>query len=162
MSTLPEQFSAVSKSQLEAQLAFFQDVTAKAVAGTEKLIALNLSTARASLEKSSDTVRQLFTVKDPRDLFTLTTHTQQNFDTLLAWGRELFTIASSTQAALLKPGAAFAQAAPVPAITPVALAAPVAHPEPLAPAHVEVEVLADANANADQLDILTQRPRKKK
>jgi uncharacterized protein YoaH (UPF0181 family) len=90
MSTFPEQFSAAGKSQVEAQLAFFQNVASKAVEGAEKIIALNLSTGRASLEKSQAAVYQLFAVKDPRDLFSLTHQSQENFDTLLAYGRDLF------------------------------------------------------------------------
>jgi len=122
MSTLPEQFSAARKSQVEAQLALFQNLTAKAVEGAEKIIALNLSTTRASIEKSSAAVRQLFTARDPRDLFALTTQSQENFDSLMAYSRELFSIASGTQAAMLQQKA--------PAEAPTLLTAPSAEPFP--------------------------------
>lgn len=120
MSTLPEQFSAARKTQVEAQINFFQNYAAAAVENAEKIFALNLSTTRASMEKSSAAVRQLLSVQDPRDLLSLTTQTQQNFETLLAYGRQLFNIAASSQAALLK------QAAPI--------VAPPADAEPEAPA----------------------------
>jgi phasin family protein len=114
MSTLPEQFSAARKSQVEAQINFFQNYASTAVQNAEKLLALNLSTTRASMEKSSAAVRQLLAVQDPRDLLALTTQTQASFDSFLAYGRELFSIATGAQAALLKP----------PAAVPAVLAAP--------------------------------------
>ena len=100
MSTLPEQFSAVRKSQVEAQLNFFQNFTAASLESVQKIIALNLSVSRASMEKSSAAVAQLLTVKDPRDLFALTNNTQQSLNGMLAYSRELIAIASGTGAAL--------------------------------------------------------------
>ena len=100
MSTLPEQFSAVRKSQVEAQLNFFQNFTAKSLESVQKIIALNLSVSRASMEKSSAAVAQLLTVKDPRDLFALTNNTQESLNGMLAYSRELIAIASGTGAAL--------------------------------------------------------------
>ncbi len=114
MSTLPEQFSAARKSQIEAQITFFQNYASSAVQNAEKLFALNLSTTRASMESSSAAVRQLLTVQDPRDLLALTTQTQAGFDSFLAFSRELFSIASGAQAALLNQ-------APAPDAAPVKL-----------------------------------------
>lgn len=155
MSTLPEQFSAARKSQVEAQINFFQNYASTAVQNAEKLLALNLSTTRASMEKSSAVVRQLLAVQDPRDLFALTTQTQENFESLLAYGRELFSIASDSQATLLKQAVpVIAPSVPqapamVPAEAPKAKAAPkavVAEPlpqtAPAAPAPVKAKPAA--------------------
>ena len=122
MSTLPEQFSAARKTQVEAQLEFFRKLSSKAVESTEKVIALNLSTSRASLEKSAETVRQLFEAKDPRDLFALTAKSQENFESLLAYGRELFSIAAGAR---LDFGSAAPVAVPQLAAVPAVAAAPV-------------------------------------
>lgn len=141
MSTLPEQFSAARKSQLEAQITFFQNYASTAVQNAEKLFALNLSTTRASLEKSSAAVRQLLDAQDPRDLLALTTQTQSGFESFLAYGRELFSIASDSQAALLK------QAAPViaPPAPDTAAVAPVEAPETkAAPMAAEAELAPKA------------------
>jgi len=186
MSTLPEQFSAVRKSQVEAQLAFFQNWTTKAVESAEKIIALNLSTTRASMEKSSAAVRQLFTAKDPRDLFALTAQSQENFDGLLAYSRELFSIASGTQAALLQQNTPaetpalltapsvepFPEVAEVkPVVKAVAkgvpkpAAAPVPEAEPVVVSGLEpVDAVPPSHAAGDpeQLDILAPKGRKKK
>jgi phasin family protein len=157
MSTLPEQFSAARKSQVEAQINFFQNYASTAVQNAEKLLALNVSTTRASMEKSSAVVRQLLAVQDPRDLFALTTQSQENFESLLAYGRELFSIASGSQAALLK------QAVPViaPSVPEAPVVAPAAAPKakavpkvveadpapqaaPVAPAPVKAKPIAKA------------------
>lgn len=137
MSTLPEQFSAARKAQVETQLDYVRTFTSNVVESTEKVIALNLSTSRAALEKSSATLRQLFSAKDPRDLITLTTQSQTGFESLLAYGSELFSIASGAQGALLK-------AAPVPALAAPQLA-PVTQlsappPAPVAEVEVDAEV----------------------
>lgn len=100
MSTLPEQISAARKAQLEAQMDFFQNLTAKSLESVQKILALNLSASRASMEKSSSTVAQLLTVKDPRDLFALTNTSQASLQGMLAYSRELFAIATGTGAAL--------------------------------------------------------------
>lgn len=186
MSTLPEQFSAVRKSQIEAQLAFFQNLTTKAVEGAEKIIALNLSTTRASMEKSSAAVRQLFTVKDPRDLFALTTQSQENFDSLMAYSRELFSIASGTQAALLKqsvpaeapallPAPSVEPLPEVGAVKPIAKAVAKGVPKPAAAPIPEAEPIVVSGldpvdaapppkpaGDPEQLDILAPKARKKK
>lgn len=160
MSTFPEQFSAAGKSQVEAQLAFFQNVTAKAVEGAEKIIALNLNTSRASIEKSTAAMRQLLTVKDPRDLLTFTTQSQESFDTLLAYGRELFTIATGAQAAMLK------TPSPQAGQEVQALAAPVVKAAEQAANETADALEAEADSADDlaeeQLDLTVAKPRRKK
>ncbi len=99
MSTFTEQISAVRKSQVEAQLNFFQNFAARAVESTQKILALNLSVSRASLEKSTAAMADLLTAKDPRDLFALTNRTQENINTILAYNRELVAIATGAGAA---------------------------------------------------------------
>lgn len=154
MNTFPEQFSAAGKSQVEAQLAFFQNVASQAVEGAEKIFALNLSTSRASLEKSNAALIELLSAKDPRDLFTLTRQSQEGFDTLLAYGRELFTIATGTQAAMLKSAPAAPQAVP-------ALAAPVLA-VPKATQAEPADADADADLDDEQLELIAAKPRRKK
>ncbi len=134
MSTLPEQFSAVRNSQVEAQIHFFQTVTARSLESVQKLIALNLSVSRASMEKSSAALAQLLTVKDPRDLFALTNNSQDSFNGMLAYSRELFAIATGS-------GAALADAA--------VKAVPELKAAPLAQARPETQTWAEAASAAD-------------
>jgi phasin family protein len=133
MSPLSEQFSEARKLQLDTQFDFFRNFTGKALESAEKLIALNLGTSRASLEQSSNLVRQMFAVKDPRDLFALTGQTQSPLDSVLSYSRELFGIATSAVTATVPDLAAAAPAsapadapAPAPAPTPVLSAVPAA------------------------------------
>ncbi len=128
MSTLTEQFSAVRKSQLESQIKFFQSFTAKALDSAQKIIALNLSVSRASMEKSSAAMVDLLAAQDPRDLFALTARTQQSLDGLLAYNRELIAIAT---------GAAQAAKSPEAKAAPLALALPAADVPESAPAAAE-------------------------
>jgi phasin family protein len=146
MSTLTEQFSAARKSQVEAQINFFQNYTAKAFESAQKIVALNLSVSRASMEKSSAAVVELLAAKDPRDLFALTTRTQESIDSLLAYNRALIAIAASTGAALAAkpveavaeskaPALALVKPEPEPQAEVAApeLVAPVAEPEAVPP-----------------------------
>ncbi|MDQ1922984.1 phasin family protein [Massilia pseudoviolaceinigra] len=102
MSNLPEQFSAARKAQLEAQFDAFRHFSGKAVENTEKLIALNLSTTRASVEKSTAAFQQLLAAKDPRDLLALTAHSRESVKSFLDYSRALFGIAGSVGTAAAK------------------------------------------------------------
>lgn len=102
MSSITEQFSAATKSQLEAQFNIFNTLASTAVGSAEKVFALNLSTTKASLEKSSAAAKKLLSATDPKEFFSLNAAEAPSFDGLLAYGRELYSIASSAQDALLK------------------------------------------------------------
>lgn len=163
MSTLPEQFSEVRKSQIDAQLNFFRTFTGKAFDSAEKIIALNFDASRASLEKSSALVRQIISAKDPRDLLALTSQTQSQFDSMLAYSRRLFGIAAgaavappvpaveSAAMALAAPALAGASETPAPVVMPapelVAVTVQAADPAPIA----QPNPVARAVGNPDAL-----------
>ncbi|MEO5932958.1 MAG: phasin family protein, partial [Duganella sp.] len=141
MSSLTEQFSAVTKSQLEAQFKIFNTFASTAVDSAEKVIALNLNTTKASVEKSSAAARKLLDAKDAQELFTLNAGQPSSFDHLLAYGRQLYNIATTAQTELLqsaqsgiKQAQELAKATPLlPLAKPLAAApVPVAKPAPLA------------------------------
>lgn len=103
MFTISEQFSAASKANLEAQVALFSSLTSKAFESVEKVVDLNLNAAKASLEESSATAKQLLAVKDPQEWLSLVTaQTQPNAEKALAYGRHLASIASDVQAEFSK------------------------------------------------------------
>ncbi len=163
MSTLPEQFSEVRKSQIDAQLNFFRTFTGKAFDSAEKIIALNFDASRASLEKSSALMRQIISAKDPRDLLALTSQTQSQFDSMLAYSRRLFGIAAgaavappvpaveSAAMALAAPALAGASETPAPVVMPapelVAVTVQAADPAPIA----QPNPVARAVGNPDAL-----------
>ncbi|MQA40246.1 phasin family protein [Rugamonas aquatica] len=102
MSSITEQFSAATKSQLEAQFKIFNTFASTAVDSAEKVIALNISTTKASVEKSSAAAKKLLEAKDPREFFSLSTAEPASFDNLLSYGRQLYSIASDVQSELIQ------------------------------------------------------------
>jgi len=126
----PEQFSAATKSQLEAQLKILNNFATTAFEGVQKVIALNLSTTKANVEKSSAAARELLEAKDPQEFFAKSTARVPNFDGLFAYNRELFSIASKTQAELFQAAQEQLKEAGKQAVRVPKLASPVAAPVP--------------------------------
>jgi phasin family protein len=168
MFSITEQFSAATKSQLEAQLNLINNFASKAVESAEKVIALNLSTTKATVEKSSGAALQLLSAKDGQDFFRLSASQTPSLDNLLAYGRQLFSIASDAQAILLQSAreqvkdakpvlllAALSETVVVPAAKAVAKAeaevkaAPVVEAKPVA--KVEAKAIAEPKLE-DNLD----------
>jgi phasin family protein len=97
-------------------------------------MALHFDATRSTLEQSSALLRQVAAARDPRDFFALASQTQAQIDSVLAYQRKLFGVATSLTSALT---------GVPPAVTPAASAAleklaalpPVA--EPLTPAFEE-------------------------
>lgn len=100
MSSITEQFSAAAKSQLEAQFQIFNTIAGTAVASAEKIIALNFSAGRASIEQSSAAVAKL--LSEPQAFFSRGAAEPPSLDKLLAYGRELAAIAAAAQSELIK------------------------------------------------------------
>lgn len=143
MTSLPEQFQAARQTQLDRQFSLLRALGDGVLDRTSRVLALNLDLSRATVEHSSSTVRQLFAVRDPRDLLTIGAQSQRQLRTMFDYGHELFNIAAGLRGAALQTWSV--QAAPVPA----ALAAPEAAVEPLATALADsVEEAAAASTAA--------------
>jgi len=146
MSSITEQFSAATKSQLETQFQIFSTLASTAVDSAQKVIALNINTTKASLEKSSAAAKQLLAIKDPKELFSLGASQPGSFDSLLAYGRELYSIASTAQSALLNSAqSSLKQASDQPTPTATAPATPAAKAPPPALAAAVSAAVAAAN-----------------
>ena len=103
MSLIPEQFSNATKANFESQFAIFSSLTAKAFESIEKLVELNISTAKASLEEASATTNQLLSAKDPQEFFSLTAaQAQPKAEKVIAYSRQVAEIAAGTQAEFSK------------------------------------------------------------
>ncbi|MFL6634567.1 MAG: phasin family protein [Massilia sp.] len=96
MTSFSEQLSAVRKSQWEAQLDVFRAVSQRALDSAEQLIALNVKTSRATVEQATGTFKQLLAVTNPRDLFTIGSSAQGQWQQFFSYGRELLGIAAGT------------------------------------------------------------------
>ena len=98
MFSIPDQFSAATKTHFEAQLAVMNALTAKAFESVTQVIDLNLSVAKASLEESTLQAKQLLTVKDPQELVALTSASAQPVaEKATAYSQQLASIATSAQ-----------------------------------------------------------------
>lgn len=71
----------------------------KAFEGVEKLVELNLSVARATLQESATLAKDLLAIKDPQELFAFqSAQLQPNAEKLASYSRHLYDIATQTQA----------------------------------------------------------------
>lgn len=103
MFTIPEQFSAATKANIEAQIALLTSLTNKAVEGVGKIIDLNMNVAKTSLDESNAAAKQLLSAKDLQEFLSLTAaQAQPNAEKALAYGRHLASIASTAQAEFAK------------------------------------------------------------
>ncbi|MGK5079606.1 TIGR01841 family phasin [Janthinobacterium sp. HLX7-2] len=103
MFSIPEQFSSATKTNLEAQFALFSSLAGKAFEGIEKIVELNLTAAKATLEESTAAAQQLLSAKDPQEFFSLSAaQAQPSAEKAIAYGRHLAAITSSTQAEFSK------------------------------------------------------------
>lgn len=137
MFPLPQQVSDAAKTQWETQLDIFHTLTNKVFDSTDKIIALHLDTSKAALAKTTETAQHLLATQDARDFLSYSTsQAQPAIESILAYSRQLFGIASSTQAELLA-----AAKAKLDAVAPVAApAAKFATAPATAPVHVEAIV----------------------
>ena len=103
MFAIPEQFSNATKASFETQFAMMTSLTTKTFEGMEKLIDLQISAAKATLEESSANARRLLQAKDPQEFFTLSaSQAQPAAEKALSYGRQLASIAAGTGAEFSK------------------------------------------------------------
>jgi phasin family protein len=70
MFTNPEQFANATKTLFELQMMTFNALTSKAVQGVEQVVALNMATAKNSVEGSMAAGKEITQAKDPRAAMT--------------------------------------------------------------------------------------------
>jgi len=99
MYTVPEQLIAANKENLES----FISLAGIMFVGTEKLIDLNVKTAKAAFADAAKTAKSLSGAKDVQELTDVqTTFVQPAADKFAAYGRGVYAVASETQADLTK------------------------------------------------------------
>lgn len=99
MSLTAEQIAATNKANVET----FLELSQKAFAGIEKMVELNLQAARASLEESAEHAKALLSAKDPQELMALQAGLMQPAsEKAVSYGRQLYEIATATQAEVTK------------------------------------------------------------
>ena len=99
MFAIPEQFSNATKANFESQFAIYSSLTAKAFEGMEKLIELNMTAAKATLEESTANARQLLSAKNPQEFFSLTAaQAKPSAEKAMSYTRQVTEITRGTQA----------------------------------------------------------------
>ena len=97
MFAFPEQFSNATKANLESQFALMSTLTSKTFESLEKLVDLNINTAKAALEDSSAAARQLLAAKDAQEFFAVSaSQAQPNAEKALSYTRQVASIATDT------------------------------------------------------------------
>ena len=103
MFTSATQLSNATKASIDSQLAALNEFAAKALTTVAEIAELNMATAKASLEHVSAATQQVLAAKDAQEVIQLTSaHAQPNAEKALAYGRQLASIASKSQAELAK------------------------------------------------------------
>lgn len=98
-----DQISETARTNLESQIALYADFTTKALENLEKLVTLNLTASRASLEEVASTTRQILGAKDPQEFMSLVAaQTRPNIDKAVSYGGHLVNIAANMQAEMGK------------------------------------------------------------
>jgi phasin family protein len=93
-----EQFSAAARHQIESQLIFTTALTEKMMESVEKMMGLSLQTAKSALETSVANAHNILSAKDAQEFFGLSaTQAQPQAEMVMAYGRELASIATSAQ-----------------------------------------------------------------
>jgi phasin family protein len=98
MFTNPEQFANATKTLFELQVETFNALASKAVQGVEQVVALNMATAKNSMEGAVAASRQMSQASDPKAaLDTLSARLQPGVQDAQAYGEELRRIVADIQ-----------------------------------------------------------------
>lgn len=99
MNFTPEQFAAAHKANLDSIFGLSQT----AFEGMEKLIALNLQVAKASMSEAAETSQALLSVKDAQELMALQSSLMQpSTEKMAAYSRHVYDILTGTSAEVTK------------------------------------------------------------
>lgn len=102
--------SVTTKASLEANFALYASLTSKTLETVEKLVNLNMSAVRASLEESAVAARKMLSAEDAEDILSVVREqAKPNMSKAIAYGGNLFAIANDLQSEFS--GAAEAQIA---------------------------------------------------
>lgn len=99
----PEQFSDATKALFSAQLAVVESLSKKAFEGAEKIIELNLSAAKTTIDESLVNAREMGAATDMQSLLsTAAAQAKPGAEQAAGYGRALSSLLSEQHAALVK------------------------------------------------------------
>jgi phasin family protein len=98
MFTNPEQFASATKTLFDLQMQTFNALASKTVQGVEQVVALNMATAKNSMEGTLAAGKEMTQAKDPKAaLDVMRTHMQPGMAGATAYGDQLKTIIEDMQ-----------------------------------------------------------------
>jgi len=98
MFTNPEQFASATKTLFDLQMQTFNALASKAVQGVEQVVALNMQTAKNTMEGSIAASRQMSQAPDPKAAMdTLSAGMQPGMSQATAYGEQLRQIIGDIQ-----------------------------------------------------------------
>lgn len=103
MFPLQDTFAQAAKAGFENNVNLYLTLTGKTLESVEKLVTLNLTAVKASMEESSATAHQIFSAQNPQEFLSVVgAQAKPTFDKAMAYNGHLANIASSTQAEFAK------------------------------------------------------------
>ena len=97
------QFNAQVKAGFESAFAQFSQIAHSQFAGAERLIELNVATAKAALEASVGNTQKAFAAKDPQELIAISTaFAQPAFEKVAAYSKSVYEITTEANGELVK------------------------------------------------------------
>ncbi|HJV51451.1 MAG TPA: phasin family protein [Noviherbaspirillum sp.] len=103
MFPIQDQISVATKNSLEANLAMYAALTNKTLESVEKLVTLNITAVKASMEESSAAARQMLAAKDPQEFLTVVAaQAKPALEKAVAYGNHVTGIATSARAEFVK------------------------------------------------------------
>ncbi len=98
MFTNPEQFANATKTLFDLQMQTFNALASKAVQGVEQVVALNMQTAKTSMDNAMAASRQMSQASDPKiAMDSLSSRLQPGMQDAQAYGEQLRQIVADIQ-----------------------------------------------------------------
>ena len=90
MFTNPEQFASATKTLFDLQMMTFNALTSKAVQGVEQVVALNMATAKNSVEGSMAASKEISQLTDPKAAIeAVASHAQPDMSGAMGYGEQM-------------------------------------------------------------------------
>lgn len=89
MFTNPEQFASATKTLFELQMMTFNALTTKAVKGVEQVIALNMATAKNSVDSSLAKGKEIAEARDPKAALDIAASTRPDMNGAVVYADQL-------------------------------------------------------------------------
>ena len=95
MFTNPEQFASATKTLFELQMMTFNALTSKTIKGVEQVVALNMQTAKDSLDGAMARSKEFTQAASPKEAVTAAAGARPDVAGAVAYGNELIAIIDS-------------------------------------------------------------------